>query len=59
MNNVWCYITTCPFCGKQHIRNIYINAICDCGAKYYVNGKYWLNRKNGEVVKDEQRPNKP
>ena len=41
------YIERCPFCGKQHNQRLYINIICDCGAKYYFHVNTWLDRKTG------------
>ena len=41
------YATKCPVCGKAHVHRKFINAICVCGAKFYYNGTYWLDRANG------------
>ena len=47
------YRATCPFCGKEHEQRVWLNIICDCGAKYY-GSKFnnqtqgWLNRATGE-----------
>lgn len=39
----------CPFCGRKHEhRNLFLNIICPCGAKYYACQDTWLNRKTGE-----------
>lgn len=43
----------CPFCHRVHYKHPYLNTICPCGAKYYVLGRYWLNRKTGEKVWEE------
>ena len=43
--------SVCPFCGKRHITLMYINIICDCGAKFYVRTCEWLNRKTGAGLK--------
>ena len=45
------YSFVCPFCNTVHERsNNITNIICGCGAKYYANRHYWLNRKTGEKV---------
>lgn len=39
----------CPFCGKTHERSdVTLNALCDCGGKYYASDRTWLNRRTGE-----------
>ena len=40
---------TCPFCGREHSNyRPWINIICPCGAKYYFQWDFWLDRKTGE-----------
>lgn len=38
-------IKTCPFCGSICEGNMFLNLICKCGAKYYVQSDIWLDRK--------------
>ena len=42
------YKTTCPFCKREHEQHLYINTICECGAKFYYRDFTWLNRQTGE-----------
>lgn len=59
------YNISCPFCGKQHKQQVYINTICDCGAKFYYNTCIWLDRKKSnkkfytlyDLVFDEEEEN--
>ena len=41
------YPERCPFCNKDHEQSIWLNIICDCGAKYYFRDNIWLDRKTG------------
>lgn len=50
-------LVTCPFCKREHFHDRpYLNVICHCGAKLYVNDGTWLNRKTGEKVKEPGWP---
>lgn len=44
-------IVTCPFCKRYHMVPYYLNVICSCGAKYYINTREWLDRRTGKIVK--------
>lgn len=43
--------STCPFCGKEHVTAQWLNVICPCGAKFYVNTHEWLDRNTGRIIK--------
>lgn len=47
MNDTKTYHECCPFCGKHHEQRMWINIICDCGAKYYFRDNMWLDRNTG------------
>lgn len=49
-DKLWDRITRCPFCKKYHRTPRYLNVICSCGAKFYVNNGQWLDRKTGKSV---------
>lgn len=41
----------CPFCTHIIVTHACVNALCLCGAKYYIhNGEFW-DRKDGKIVK--------
>ena len=42
------YKSVCPFCKREHKQHLYINTICECGAKFYYCDFMWLNRQTGE-----------
>ena len=46
-------IKTCPFCSSTCEGGKYINLICKCGAKYYVQSDIWLDRKTGKEIKGD------
>ena len=45
--------STCPFCGKEHVTAQWLNVICSCGAKFYINTHEWWDRKTGRIIKEE------
>lgn len=46
-------IRICPFCGSICEGSMYINLLCECGAKYYCQSDIWLDRKTGKEVKGD------
>ena len=44
-------LTVCPFCKKVHKTPFWLNVLCNCGAKYYINTNEWWDRKTGKIVK--------
>lgn len=49
-------LLTCPFCKRKHFTRPYLNILCHCGAKFYMNDRTWLNRKTGEKIKEPRWP---
>ena len=47
--------TICPMCGKRHVSSMWVNIICNCGSKYYINTTEWLDRNTGVAIKVEEQ----
>ena len=46
--------STCPFCGNEHVTAQWLNVLCECGAKFYVNTHEWMDRKTGKIIRVEE-----